>query len=41
MIGILAERKLLKGIDPTSLDAEIQTSWSLSANDPPCVYVPE
>jgi tRNA N6-adenosine threonylcarbamoyltransferase len=30
MIGILAERKLLKGIEPTSLDAEIQSSWSLA-----------
>ncbi|MEO7299911.1 MAG: tRNA (adenosine(37)-N6)-threonylcarbamoyltransferase complex transferase subunit TsaD, partial [Verrucomicrobiota bacterium] len=30
MIGILAERKLLKGVEPTSLAAEIQTSWSLS-----------
>jgi N6-L-threonylcarbamoyladenine synthase len=30
MIGILAERKLLKGIEPTPLDAEIQTSWSLA-----------
>lgn len=30
MIGILAERKLLKGIAPTPFDAEIQTSWSLS-----------
>ena len=31
MIGILAERKLLGGTPPTPLDAEIQTSWSLSA----------
>lgn len=30
MIGILGERKLLKGIESTSLDAEIQTNWSLS-----------
>lgn len=30
MIGILAERKLLKGIESTSPDAEIQTNWSLS-----------
>jgi N6-L-threonylcarbamoyladenine synthase len=30
MIGILAERKLMKDIAPTSLDAEIQTSWSLA-----------
>lgn len=30
MIGILAGRKLLKRIKSTSLDAEIQTSWSLS-----------
>lgn len=29
MIGILAERKLSKGTEPTPLDAEIQTSWSL------------
>ena len=32
MIGILAERKLLKGIEPTQLDAEIQTSWSLGGS---------
>jgi N6-L-threonylcarbamoyladenine synthase len=32
MIGILAERKLLKGIEATPLDAEIQTNWSLSAS---------
>ena len=31
MIGILAERKLLSGTPPTPLDAEIQTSWSLSS----------
>ncbi|MEP6664491.1 MAG: tRNA (adenosine(37)-N6)-threonylcarbamoyltransferase complex transferase subunit TsaD, partial [Verrucomicrobiota bacterium] len=31
MIGILAERKFLKGCPPTSFDAEIQTSWSLSS----------
>lgn len=30
MIGILAERKLVQGVEPTSLDAELQTSWSLS-----------
>ncbi len=30
MIGLLAERKLLAGAPPTPLDAEIQTSWSLS-----------
>ncbi len=30
MIGILAERKLLNGVEPTSLDAEIQTNWAWS-----------
>jgi N6-L-threonylcarbamoyladenine synthase len=30
MIGILAERKLLEGVEPTSLDAEIQTNWSIA-----------
>jgi N6-L-threonylcarbamoyladenine synthase len=29
MIGILAERKLLAGLPPASLDAEIQPSWAL------------
>lgn len=32
MIGILAERKLLNGTEPTSFDAEIQTSWSLASH---------
>ena len=35
MIGILAERKLLNGTESTSLDAEIQTSWSLSSGGRP------
>jgi len=30
MIGILAERKLLRGVRPTPLDAEIQPSWTLA-----------
>ena len=30
MVGILAERKLLKGIAPTEFDAEIQPGWQLS-----------
>jgi N6-L-threonylcarbamoyladenine synthase len=30
MIGILAERKLLKGDPPTSLDAEIEPGWALA-----------
>ena len=30
MIGILAERKLFNGVEPTPLDAEIQTSWSIA-----------
>jgi N6-L-threonylcarbamoyladenine synthase len=34
MIGILAERKLLKGIDPTPLDAEIQTNWLMPRTAP-------
>ena len=29
MIGIIAERKFLKGVAPTSLDAEIQPNWEL------------
>src|SRR2546427_11510485 len=29
MIGILAERKLLQGAPPTSLDEEIDPGWSL------------
>jgi N6-L-threonylcarbamoyladenine synthase len=29
MIGILAERKLLRGTAPTSLDAEIMPGWAL------------
>ncbi len=29
MVGILAERKLLRGITPTEFDAEIQPGWSL------------
>ena len=29
MIGILAERKLLRGISPTTLDAEIEPGWAL------------
>ena len=29
MIGILAERKMLRGDAPTSLDAEIQATWDL------------
>jgi N6-L-threonylcarbamoyladenine synthase len=29
MIAILAERKLLAGVPPTSLDAEIEPSWAL------------
>ncbi len=32
MIGILAERKLLKGTASTPFDAEIQTSWSLATS---------
>ena len=31
MIGILAERKLLAGIEPTALDADIQPSWQLQS----------
>ena len=31
MIGILAERKLLKGVAPTEFDAEIHPGWSLEA----------
>jgi N6-L-threonylcarbamoyladenine synthase len=30
MIGILAERKLLAGIEPTSLDLEIKPAWALA-----------
>jgi N6-L-threonylcarbamoyladenine synthase len=30
MIGILAERKFLAGVQPSSLDAEIDPSWSLA-----------
>ena len=30
MVGILAERKLLKAVSPTSLDAEIQPGWTLA-----------
>ena len=30
MVGILAERKLLRGIAPTEFDAEIQPGWQLS-----------
>ena len=30
MVGILAERKLLKGIAPTEFDVEIQPGWQLS-----------
>ena len=30
MIGILAERKLLAGVEPTSLDQEINPSWVLA-----------
>ena len=29
MIGVLAERKLLKAIPATSVDAEIEPSWSI------------
>jgi N6-L-threonylcarbamoyladenine synthase len=29
MIGILAERKLMRGDEPTSFDAEIEPSWSV------------
>jgi N6-L-threonylcarbamoyladenine synthase len=29
MVGILAERKLLKSVSPTTLDAEIQPGWTL------------
>lgn len=32
MIGILAERKLIKQAAPTSLDAEIQPNWELSVS---------
>jgi N6-L-threonylcarbamoyladenine synthase len=31
MVGILAERKLLKSVLPTPLDAEIQPGWTLAA----------
>jgi N6-L-threonylcarbamoyladenine synthase len=31
MVGILAERKLLKGVAPTALEAEIHPGWSLEA----------
>jgi N6-L-threonylcarbamoyladenine synthase len=30
MVGILAERKLLKSVSPTSLDAEIEPGWALA-----------
>ena len=30
MIGILAERKLLQSIAPTSVDAEIEPGWTLA-----------
>ena len=30
MIGILAERKLLKSADSTPLDAEIEPGWALA-----------
>ena len=32
MVGILAERKLLKGVAPTEFDAEIHPGWSLEAS---------
>jgi N6-L-threonylcarbamoyladenine synthase len=31
MVGLLAERKLLKGFAPTPLDAEIEPGWALAA----------
>jgi N6-L-threonylcarbamoyladenine synthase len=30
MVGILAERKLLKSVPPTSFDAEIEPGWALA-----------
>ena len=31
MVGILAERKLLRGLAPSSYDAEIEPGWQLAA----------
>ena len=31
MVGILAERKLLLGVEPTALDAEIAPNWALAS----------
>lgn len=30
MVGVLAERKLLKSVTPTSLDAEVEPGWTLA-----------